>query len=313
MAALPYALAIGLLVSLGSGLVLGGVRKLVARGETAGQRLERLSASVHPLEEAQLEEPFTTRMLKPWIHSQLQALGRLAPSQNIERLRQNLTRAGHPYGLGVLDFLGLKLLSSVGVAIGALYLLRVGGASLSRMVPLSGALGVAGFILPDVLLRLRVGQRQAEIARTLPDALDMLTICVDAGAGLVSAMLRISQRWKNALGLEFGKAVAEINIGLTRREALQNVVSRTDVPDVRAFVAVLLQADQLGLSIASVLHAQADQMRVRRRQRAEEEARKIPIKMLFPLIFLTFPALLGVTLGPAIPILISIFAQLQGR
>ena len=117
-------------------------------------------------------------------------------------------------------------------------------------------------------------------------------------------MVKISERWRSALAAEFGQVVAEIHIGLSRREALQNLIWRTDLPEIRSFVSVLLQAEQFGLSIASVLHTQSEQLRVRRWQRAEEQARRVPTKMLFPLVFLIFPALLAVTIGPAIPVVV---------
>ena len=312
MSSLHLVVGMGLLVSLSCGLIFWGLLKWKAT-ETPQQRLERLTASLHPLEDAELELPFLDRVIKPWLHKQIQAVGRLAPSRNIEKLRQNLTRAGYPYALTTLDFLGLKLLVGMVAAAGLLFLLASRGAPFLGAMLITGTVGVIGFLLPDFWLGSRVGRRKKEITRTLPDALDMLTICVDAGAGLDSAMLKISQKWQNAIASEFGKVVAEIRIGMTRHEALQNMATRTDVPDVGSFVAVLLQADQFGLSIANVLHTQSEQMRARRWQRAEEEARKVPIKLLFPLIFMIFPAMLAVTIGPAIPVLLQTFAQLNKR
>lgn len=312
MTVLPFALSVGLLVTVSCGLVYWGVSG-VRRAESPRQRLERLTASPHPLEEGELDAPFTDRVLKPWLRHQIQRLGRLAPAYSMEKHRLNLIRAGHPFGLTVVDLFGVKLLGGLFAGAGALYLLVSRGVSLFGLVLFVGLLTVVGFLAPDFWLGLRVGRRQREIRRTLPDALDMLTICVDAGAGLASAMLKISQRWDNAISFEFGKVVAEMNIGMTRREALQNMALRAGVPEVQSFVAVLLQADQFGLSIARVLHTQSEQMRIRRWQRAEEESRKVPIKMLFPLVFLLLPAMMGITVGPAVPILVSTFSSLMGR
>jgi len=306
------ALIVAILVSLSCGIMYRGWRQLRTT-ETAQQRLERLTRSPRPLEQAELERPLSDRLLKPWLRQQIQAVGRLAPSRNIQKLQQNLVSAGYPYGLSVLDFLGLKLLASVlaGIATVYIHVLRNGRFFQTAFLT-AGAMAIA-FMLPDFWLGSRVRQRQAEILRSLPDALDMLTICVDAGAGLESAMLRLSQKWQNAAAAEFGKVVAEIRLGMTRRTALQNMVARTAVPEVGSFVAVLLQADQFGLSIAKVLHMQSDQMRARRWQRAEEKARKVAIKMLFPLVFLIMPAMFAVTVGPAIPALIKTFAGMRGR
>jgi tight adherence protein C len=303
------ALGIGLLVSLSFGFIYAGILQWKT-GETPKQRLERLMASQNPLEEDEMSLPFVDRVLKPWLRRQIRAAGRLAPARSIDRLQRNLVRAGYPYNLTVLDFLGIQIVSGLLCVIVVLYMLSLRKSAPLGAIFLAAIAGLVGFMLPDFWLRSRVRQRKAEIKRTLPDALDMLTICVDAGAGLDSAMLKISEKWKNAIATEFGKVVAEIRIGKTRREALQSLVERTDVPEVASFVAVLLQADQFGLSIANVLHNQSEQLRIRRWQRAEEEARKVPIKLLFPLIFFIFPALLVVTIGPAIPILLRIFGEM---
>lgn len=304
------ALGTGLLVSVSCGLIYAGLLKW-RTSETPKQRLERLMASQKPLEETEMDLPFVDRVLKPWLRRQIQAAGRLAPAYNIERLQRNLVSAGYPYNLTVVDFLGIQIISSLICVIIALYVMSLRGSVPLGFIFLAVVAGLIGFMLPDFWLRSRVRQRKTEITRTLPDALDMLTICVDAGAGLDSAMLKISEKWKNAIATEFGKVVAEIRIGKTRREALLNMAERTGVPEVASFVAVLLQADQFGLSIANVLHNQSEQLRVRRWQRAEEEARKVPIKLLFPLIFLIFPALLAVTIGPAVPLLMRVLGEMM--
>ncbi len=312
MDSLLPALVVGILVSLSCGIMYRGWRQLRTT-ETTQQRLERLTMSPHPLEQAELELPLSDRVLKPWLRKQLQATGQLAPSRNMQKLQQNLVSAGYPYGLSVLDFLGLKLLASMLTGIVTVYIHVLRSGRFFQTAFLTAGVMALAFMLPDFWLGSRVRQRKAEILRSLPDALDMLTICVDAGAGLESAMLRLSQKWRNAAATEFGKVVAEIRLGMTRRTALQNMSARTDVPEVRSFVAVLLQADQFGLSIAKVLHMQSDQMRTRRWQRAEERARKVAIKMLFPLVFLIMPAMFAVTVGPAIPVLIQTFAGMRGQ
>jgi tight adherence protein C len=251
-------------------------------------------------------------LLRPWLRRQLQAAGRLAPAYNVKLSRQNLMRAGYPYDLTVLDLLGVKLLASMLAGIVTVYTMAARPGPLFQKLVTSVVMVVVGFLLPDFWLGSRVRQRQAAILRSLPDALDMLTICVDAGAGLESSMQRISQKWRNEISTEFGKVVAEVALGLTRREALQNLAKRADMTDVGSFVAVLLQADQFGLSIANVLHTQSEQMRTRRWQRAEEEARKVPVKLLFPLVFLIMPAMFAVTIGPAVPVLLETFAELLG-
>jgi tight adherence protein C len=307
----PLTLGVGLLVSLSCGVTYWGLLKL--RGaETPEQRLERLSAHPRPLEAAELELPLLDRVIRPWLRKQVRAAGRLTPRSNIEKLRINLVRAGHPYGWTILDFLGIKLLAGVISAIAIAYSQILSRASILTAILLTVVGGVVAYQLPSAWLTLRARRRRRALARALPDALDMLSICVDAGAGLDSAMLRISQKWKNELADEFGKVVAEIRVGLTRSEALKNLAHRTGVVEIGSFVAVLLQASEFGLSIVQVLHTQSEQMRTRRWQLAEEEARKVPIKLLFPLVFFIMPTLFAVTIGPAIPIVLNLFAQFLG-
>jgi tight adherence protein C len=210
-------------------------------------------------------------------------------------------------GLGPLDFMGLRLIVAVALIIAvALALFSMTVAPLQALLMAVGAAAL-GSELPNFWLRSRMKKRQKEVLLALPDALDMLTVCVDAGLGLESAFLRIGQGWDHALAREFRRVVAATGYGISWREALRDMVYRTDVPDLSALVAVLLQADQLGFSIADTLHSQADQMRVRRRQRAQEVARSAPLKMLFPMVFFILPATLAVVIGPAIPALMDAF------
>jgi tight adherence protein C len=164
-------------------------------------------------------------------------------------------------------------------------------------------MGLVGFILPGVWLGRRIARRKDEIVKTLPDALDLLTISVEAGLPFDGAMQRVAEKWDNELSRGFGRALNEMRVGKTRRDALRAMASRMGVPDITSFVAALVQADQLGISIAKVLRIQSEQMRIKRRQRAEEKAQQAPIKMLIPMTFLIFPTILIVILGPALLIL----------
>jgi len=263
------------------------------------------------VEELELQAPFSQRVLVPMVQRVIRMAARLAPRRNVERLRHDLMVAGNPYGLTVTDFLGIRFLTGVlGAAVGFVLLVLSSGSSKVVIFPI--ILGLLGFYLPNFWLKMRMSARQREIIRALPDALDMLTIAVDAGLGFDAAMLKIGERWDHALAREFNRVVTEIRLGKTRREALRDMADRLDVSDLSNFVAVLIQAEQLGLGIAKVLHTQSEQLRIRRRQRAEEEARKAPIKMLFPLIFLIFPAMFAVILGPAVPMFMELFAAMGG-
>jgi tight adherence protein C len=242
----------------------------------------------------------------------LQGLGRLAPSRGLERLDLRLTVAGRPGKLGALDFLGLRiLLVAIGLGLGFLYGRSAGNPKMLLLGPLGGA--VFGYMAPNSWLQGRIHKRKDIIQRALPDALDMLTICVEAGLAFESALQRVSDQWRGPLSDEFARVVAEIRLGVPRGQALRRMAQRCDLPDVGSFVAVLVQADSMGTSIAHVLRSQADQMRVLRRQRAEEKANKAPIKMLMPMLIFIFPALFVVILGPAVPTLISGFGSMGGK
>jgi tight adherence protein C len=162
-----------------------------------------------------------------------------------------------------------------------------------------------GWFGPDLLLRSKTQARQKQIQRALPDALDLLVISVEAGLGFDSAMQRLVDKRSDQLAIEFARVLAEMRVGRSRRDALKDMIARTEVPDLNTFVGAVLQADQLGVSVTRVLTVQAEQMRVLRRQRAEEQAAKLQLKMIFPLAIFVFPALCVVILGPIWPTLAS--------
>jgi len=232
----------------------------------------------------------------------------MSPSKTRASAERQLELAGRPYGWGATEFLGLRLF--VAVVFGVLaFLIGSFSPSLSglvkMLVPLGGA--ALGFFLPVLWLSSKIGKRKHEIVKSLPDAMDLLTITVEAGMGFDGALQKVAEKWDNELSRAFSKVVQEMRLGIIRREALRNMSYNMDVPDVTSFVAAIIQADQLGVSIAKILRIQSEQMRVKRRQRAEEQANKAPIKMLFPMVFLIFPALFVVLLGPAVLIIMETF------
>jgi tight adherence protein C len=184
------------------------------------------------------------------------------------------------------------------VGLTAMMMLRF-GQPVGKTILYSLGAGVLGFILPVMLLRSMIDRRKQAIVKKLPDALDLMTICVDAGLTFNSAMQKVDEKWEDPLANEFGRVIYEMQLGKSRRQALKDMVDRMEVPDVTSFIAAVLQADQLGVGIGKVLRIQSEQMRLRRRQRAEERAQQAPVKMLFPMIFLIFPSIFIVLLGPA--------------
>jgi len=262
--------------------------------------------------EEDLRQPFFKRAVWPGVRSFLRFLARLLPNRNLEATRQKLQQAGNPGGLSALDFYGVRVLAVL-MLTGFMLL------ATSRNQPLvnvlrNAVLGlVLGYLLPVYWLRTRVRSRKSQILRALPDALDMLTIGVEAGLAFESAMVRVGEKWDNPLSRELRRAVAEMQVGTSREDALSRMAERCGVPDLSTFVAVLVQSSQLGVSIAQVLHAQAQEMRLKRRQRAEELARQAGIKMIIPLALFILPALFVVILGPVVPRLQYLFSTLSGR
>jgi tight adherence protein C len=257
------------------------------------------------LEEIELAEPFSQRVIKPMLRTIANLFTRLAPQRNIENIQHKLDLAGNPYGWSPAEFTGLRLISmliSGGLFLGLMLATHAAWRNLVLVTAVAGALG---YFLPTIWLTLRIRNRQAKILRALPDALDLLTISVEAGLGFDAALSRVTEKWTNELTEAFARVLVEIQMGKLRREALRSMAERAEVPELTSFVAAIIQADQLGVSLARVLRIQSEQMRIRRRQRAEELAHQAPIKMMFPLVFLVFPALLVILLGPAIPQLMT--------
>lgn len=258
------------------------------------------------LRELEMNGSLLERVIKPMLR-QMHKLGKaLTPKRTIEKIQQDLIMAGLPGGLTVTDFLGLRFFA--GVVMGAFVMYIVNG-RYQFSIALAAGMGafLLGLYMPNFWLKSQVGRRQKKIALELPDALDMMSICVEAGLGFEAAMQKVALYRDGELSVELRRAISEIRVGVRRTDALRHMVMRTGVSDVASFVAVLIQADKLGVAIRDVLNSQAEQMRMRRRQRAEEAARKAPLKMLFPLIVFIFPSLFIVLLGPAVPRLIRIF------
>jgi tight adherence protein C len=157
-----------------------------------------------------------------------------------------------------------------------------------------------GFFIPDLLLSSKITRRQKAIRKSMPDALDLLTICVEAGLGFDGALAKVCEKWDDELSWAFGRVLREIQLGKLRREALRDMADRMGIPEMTSFVAAVIQSEQLGVSMAKVLRIQSDQMRVKRRQAAEEEAHKAPIKMLIPMALLIFPSICIVLMSPAL-------------
>ena len=253
---------------------------------------------------------FAERVLAPSLRNLLNGIGTLTPSRNAESLAKSLDTAGHPLGLTVLNFLGLKFIAAIiGAVLGFFFFTSVLRLPLVYGILFGLGYAMFGFYVPSFWLNSVIRKRQREILRALPDALDMIVVCTEAGQNFDQAIRRVGEHWHNALTEEFSRILAEIALGRTRHEALTGASDRIQLTEMSNLIAAILQADILGVSISKVLRVQADQLRTIRRQRAEELARQATVKMLFPLVFLIFPAMFAVLLGPAIPMLINVLGS----
>ena len=271
------------------------------RGDAVQARLAQLgSMQARTLEEIELQQPFFDRTVRP-MAVRLSGIGRkFTSAKKIGRTEKRLAMAGNPGDLRTVDFLGMKVVVA-GAAAGVILLIMgvvMGNLSFGFIAALAG--GVIGFFAPEFWLTRRIKKRRKLVLLAVPDTLDLLTISVRAGLGFDAALGKVVEKTKGPLADEFRRALAEIRMGKARREALRDLAGRTEVPALSNFIAAIIQAEQLGVSISKVLQVQSEQLRIERRQRAEEAAAKAPIKMLFPLVGCIFPSMFIVILGPAI-------------
>ena len=252
------------------------------------------------LEEIELQQPLFERTLRPMARRLSGVAQRFASPSKVSRTEKRLLMAGNPGDLRSVDFLGMKLVIAgiVGVSVFLAFAVLMGSPAFGFLGGL--AIGGMGFMAPEMWLSRRIKKRQKMILLAVPDTLDLLTISVKAGLSFDGALAKVVEKTNGPLSDEFRRALAEIRVGKVRRDALRDIVGRTDVPALSNFIAAIVQAEQLGVPIAKVLQVQSEQLRIERRQRAEELAAKAPIKMLFPLVGCIFPSMFIVILGPAV-------------
>jgi tight adherence protein C len=261
------------------------------------------------LRQEELEGSAFDRAFMPTARKLGRGLTRLTPVDLHSRILQKLVYAGSPAGLDAERVVALKIIFAI---VGL-----IGGTLLVAVLPIAGLLKVffvavfviLGYFLPSIQVSSMAAGRQRTIQRQLADVMDLLTISVEAGLGFDAAMAQVVKNVPGPLAEELSRLLQEVQIGVSRIQAFRNLGERTDVPELRAFVLSMIQADLFGVSIANVLRAQSRELRQKRRQRAEETAQKIPVKLLFPMIFLVMPAMFIVLLGPGV---IRIYDQFFG-
>lgn len=253
------------------------------------------------LEKIELSLPFQERIIYPVARKLGELAVKFTPQNALQSVSRKLELAGNPGRLEPTVFLALQFVAA-GVFGVILFLAITLGQTdwplgQKFLIVIGGVL--IGFFFPQIWLTSRVNRRQKEIRKSMPDALDLLTICVEAGLGFDAAMAKVAEKWESELSLAFARVIQEIQLGKIRREALRDMADRIGIPEMTSFVAAVIQSELLGVSMAKVLRIQSDQMRVRRRQAAEEEAHKAPVKMLIPMALLIFPSLIIVLMTPA--------------
>jgi tight adherence protein C len=284
-------------------LVVTGVRKSATQEEDPlAERLAEYSqrGEAVSLEEIELSQPFTVRVVMPLMRRLGEISSRFTPQRVLEQARQKLELAGNPGRMDASTFLVLRFVAAVLFG-GLIFLLSLFSKQFSTPTKLLMVLvfTVLGYFFPDLWIRSKINSRQKQVRKAMPDALDLLTICVEAGLGFDAAMSKVNEKWDNELSLAFGRVIREIQLGKLRRDALRGMAERLGLPEMTSFVAAVIQSEMLGVSMAKVLRIQSDQMRIKRRQHAEEEAHKAPIKMIFPMGLLIFPSLMIILLTPA--------------
>jgi tight adherence protein C len=286
---------------------------LVFVGVASGRRVDPVQArlsqlgtvQVQSLEELELQQSLFERTIRPVAQRLAGLAGRFTSSSQVGRTERRLAMAGNPGNVGTAEFLGLKAVVALIAAVVAFVVLGVVGQNPMFGIVM-GALAVGiGFMAPEFWLGRRIRRRKQQILRAVPDTLDLLTISVRAGLGFDAALGKVTEKMRGPLPDEFRRGLTEVRMGKTRREALRAIVARTEVPALTSFIGAVIQAEQLGVSISKVLQVQSEQLRIERRQRAEEMAAKAPIKMLLPLVGCIFPALFVVILGPAVILIMT--------
>jgi len=281
------------------GAVWAGLGVSRAREEVA-QRLALYGRTTAPgiARDKELSKPLAQRTIGPAVLRVSGFLRRFTPVGYLEKKQHQLVLAGNPGNLDAPSFVVIKLLATIVGLVGGFFLTDYGGDTIQRMALFVLPIAL-GFFGPDAWVKRKIDERADSMRKALPDVLDLLVISVEAGLGFDSALSRVVATVPGPLSEEFFRMLQETRVGVSRRDAMRHLMERTDLEELRSFILAMIQAEAFGVTIARVLRVQADEMRVRRRQRAQEKAFAAPVKLVFPLVFCIFPSLFIVLLGPA--------------
>lgn len=286
--------------------VTSSERRAVSRSLGAIQALASAPAA---LKQVELDRPFAERVIAP-LGDRFIGLGRkMVRADTATKLQYRLDVAGNPPGWSVSRLVGLKVLGLFALGLVALFYLAATGIPLLRLVVITALLATLGYVLPNILLY-NAGEKRSKLMRNaLPDAIDLLTVSVEAGLGFDSAVSRVALNTKGPLSQEFSRLLQEMQLGIGRVEAMRAMSERSSIQDLKSFCQAMIQADSLGIPIGKVLRIQSSEMRVKRRQRAEEKAQQVPVRIMIPLILFILPCLFIVVLGPAALSMIEILGE----
>ncbi len=284
-------------------VIIGRRNPADAEDVTLQKRLEEFTqrGEAVTLEKIELSQPLSERVIYPLARKLGQIAIRFTPQNALQSTTKKLELAGLPAKIDPTMFLASQFI--VSAAFTGFLLLVFSFAKVNwpigQKLAIVAVFILLGFYFPQLYLTSAIQKRQKEIRKAMPDALDLLTICVEAGLGFEAAMAKVAEKWENELSLAFSRIIQEVQLGKLRRDAMRDMAERVGIPEMTSFVAAVIQSELLGVSMAKVLRIQSEQMRVKRRQLAEEEAHKAPIKMLIPMGLLIFPSLMVVLLSPA--------------
>jgi tight adherence protein C len=253
--------------------------------------------------QAELSTPFSERLARPLLNAFSSLASRLLPKEMVVSLERKVVRSGQTGGFTAKDYLGMKLIFAFLLPF-VIYIMSRGNVD-GRVLFLMGITFLVGWKFPDMQLETKGRIRRETMEKTFPDVLDLLTVSVEAGLGFDGALAKVVEKSKGPVADEFRRVLHEVKMGKTRREALRDFADRSGVDDIQSFAGAIIQSDQLGLNIGKTLKTQSDQMRRKRRQRIEEKAMKVPVKMLIPMVLFIFPTIFVVLLGPALIMILN--------
>ncbi len=300
-----------ILVIVSSFLLCYGVISYLLRDKiSVSSRLRNIGNFDNENENAELNQPLFSRVLRPMLDNMGKVMMKVTPGQLVSSLESKIVKAGNPGNMAIKDWINIQALLVVGLPVITILIMKKSGAPAGTVVMIILAEVVMGFVLPGFILGKIMKTRRSTILNSLADVIDLLTVSVEAGLGFDGALMKVVEKKPGPLASEFEKVLQEIKVGKQKKDALRGLASRVDIQDFTAFIGAVVQADQFGVAIANVLRIQAEQIREKRRQRARERAMKVPVKMLIPMVVFIFPTLFIVLLGP---VALQLIEQFTGK